>query len=100
MYSPGCSDGIVKKPWVLAIVTRAAPLDSEVAVTLAPLRTAPLESVTTPAMVPTGACAIAGDEASAIADRATEAMRSFDGLKSRIAPICSTATSSTAVLYL
>ena len=90
----------MKKPWALAVVTRAAPVDSEVAVTLAPLSTAPLESVTTPAMVPTGACAIAGVEASAIAERAAAAMRSFDGIKSRLAPMCFTATSSTAVLYV
>ena len=59
-YSPGFSVGMTKYPLSSELAVRVAPVDTEVAVTFAPRTSAPVESVTTPEMPPTGACAKAG----------------------------------------
>jgi hypothetical protein len=73
-YSPGFSVEMRKNPWSSAVAARDEPVESETAVTLAPRRRAPLGSVTTPAMLPTGACALARLVASAVANSVAAAM--------------------------
>src|SRR5687768_18488471 len=76
VYVPGVRLAIVYRPSGPVVALRTAPVALFVALTVAPSRTTPLESRTTPVMRPVGVCANAGIATSATArTRRTECRR-------------------------